>query len=646
MRITSSLHLLYYLIIFTISLLLRDSHSSTINLLVHSSNRIDNRTFIVDYKSNRFLKDGQPFHYISGCMHYPRVLSVNWRDRLIKMKAAGLDAVQTYVFWNFHETNEGVYEFSGDKDLVSFIKLAQEVGLLVILRVGPYICAEWEFGGFPSWLLTKGVHFRTNQTVFMYYVDKWLSVLLPKVKPLLYHNGGPIIMAQVENEYGSFGNNKYYLEQLKSMFLKYLDDQIVLFTTDGNDLILDENGSLKDIFTTIDFGVGTNVTNSFNILKKFQPNGPQVNSEYYTGWLDYWGLPHHRVSTSDILNTLKEMLNLNISVNMYMFIGGTNFGFWSGADPPYSPIPTSYDYDAPLSEAGDPTDKYYSIRELITQYKGITPPPVPYPSNKVAYGKVSLRYYGTIFQNNYLKELGNYSYSYIPLPMEYFNQSQGFILYRNSFPSLCLNGTSIELVIDTINDRAHILLNNKLQGILFRLTTHSLIINQNCSLPFQQLDIFVENMGKINFGKNRAGFHTLIDEEFKGIIGDVRLNGIYLGGWHIYTLQILFMPSGKLIGTPYQQDRQLCFYQGSFTINETVADTYLYVLSNYFTKGQAYINGFNLGRYWPTEGPQISLYVPGSLLKQGENTVTLFELDECKNPDDIFVELLSTPNVG
>ncbi|KAK0140822.1 Beta-galactosidase [Merluccius polli] len=329
------------------------------------------RSFSIDYKSNSFLKDGRPFQYISGSIHYSRIPRVYWRDRLLKMYMAGLNAVQVYVPWNYHETVQGEPIFTGDRDLGHFLDLANQTGLLVILRPGPYICAEWEMGGLPAWLLEKpNILLRSSDPDYMQAVSNWLAVLLPTVKPWLYTSMGNIISVQVENEYGSYHACDYnYIRQLQTLFRYFLGGDVVLFTTDGNTDKEMSCGSLQGLYATIDFGTDTDITTAFKRQRRFEPHGPLVNSEFYTGWLDHWGEGHAQVDQWNVSRMLGEMLALGANVNMYMFEGGTNFGYWNGADHDtrYRSVVTSYDYDAPLTEAGDPTEKLLLIRDVIQQ---------------------------------------------------------------------------------------------------------------------------------------------------------------------------------------------------------------------------------------------------------------------------------------
>ncbi|XP_041931406.1 beta-galactosidase-1-like protein isoform X3 [Alosa sapidissima] len=331
----------------------------------------ESRTFSIDYKNNCFIKDGKPFQYVSGSIHYSRIPRYYWKDRLLKMYMAGLNAIQVYVPWNFHEPVQGVYNFEGGRDLEHFLGLANETGLLVILRPGPYICAEWEMGGLPAWLLEKpNIMLRTADTDYLQAVSSWFAMLLPRMERWLYSQGGNIISVQVENEYGSYFACDYnYLRHLRTLVQNFLGEDTVLFTTDGNTDREMVCGTLQGLYATIDFGTDTNISTAFDRQRRFEPRGPLVNSEFYTGWLDHWGDRHASVDAQKVSKMLGEMLAMGANVNMYMFEGGTNFGYWNGADHDsrYRSVVTSYDYNAPLNEAGDPTEKLLVIRDVISK---------------------------------------------------------------------------------------------------------------------------------------------------------------------------------------------------------------------------------------------------------------------------------------
>ncbi|KAI6657921.1 Beta-galactosidase [Oopsacas minuta] len=610
-------------------------------------------SFVPDFNNRYFLKDGKPFRYISGIFHYTRVLPQYWALRLRQMKAAGLDAVQTYVFWNIHEPRPGVYDFDGNHNIIHFIKLAQQVGLLVILRIGPYVCAEWDLGGMPSWLLThKDIMLRSKDTVYMSYVYNWLHVILPKIHPFLYSKGGPIIMLQYENEYGSFGGDKTYLSNLVEYFNNIIPAKdVTLFSTDGNSYSLLKRGSLTNsLLATIDFGIGTNVQNSVNELRKYSYGTPFVNSEFYTGWPDVWGGEHQKRPTEGILSTLNAILDANGSVCFYMFSGGTNFGFMNGAmlkGSEYSPWITSYDYDSPISEGGDLTEKYYAIRKFIANYRNVILPNPPVGDDKVTYGKVTLQYYGNIF-HDYKDSFKIYTVK-TPVPMEFFNQSYGYILYETVFETGDCKSNLTTTVNLSIQDRGHFYVNSELITILDRKSTN-VTFHKNCSITMQVIQIMVENMGRINYQhRSVVNGDSTFNHEHKGIIQFQ--SDELITSWMITSFDFHhFMHDTLKRSEFYPEGRtQYCFYQGELPKETgTQKDTYVHITSPPFSKGVVFINNFNLGRFWPAKGPQKSLYIPGVLFKtHSTNYITLFETDNCiKSTTDTTVDLRDVPDLG
>ncbi|KAG8521611.1 Beta-galactosidase, partial [Galemys pyrenaicus] len=604
------------------------------------------RTFKIDYQHNRFLKDGQPFRYISGSIHYFRVPRFYWKDRLLKMKMAGLNAIQTYVPWNFHEPQQGQYQFSGDHDVEYFIQLAQKLGLLVILRPGPYICAEWDMGGLPAWLLEKEtIVLRSSDPYYLEAVDKWLGVLLPKMRPLLYQNGGPIITVQVENEYGSYFSCDYdYLRFLQKRFHYYLGDNVLLFTTDGAQKSFLKCGALQGLYTTVDFGADANITAAFLTQRRSEPKGPLVNSEFYTGWLDHWGQPHSTVKTENVVASLLNILALGASVNLYMFIGGTNFAYWNGANTPYQPQPTSYDYDAPLTEAGDLTEKYFAVRNVIKKFEKVPEGLIPPSTPKFAYGKVTLEKLRTVEAALSILSRAGPIQSLYPLTFIQVKQYYGFVLYRTKLPLDCSEPTPLSSPSNGVHDRAYVSVDGVPQGILQRNYELSLNITGKAGAT---LDLLVENMGRVNFGS--------AINDFKGLVSNLTLNSRILTNWTIFPLNTedtvrshlgalgdrLSGPHNKAHAKGSSNYTLPAFYSGNFSIPSEIPDlpqdTFLQfpgwtklelTLFSVSLQGQVWINGFNLGRYWPAQGPQLTLFVPRHiLLTSAPNSVTVLELE-------------------
>uniref|UniRef100_A0A8C0HC44 Galactosidase beta 1 like n=1 Tax=Chelonoidis abingdonii TaxID=106734 RepID=A0A8C0HC44_CHEAB len=565
---------------------------------------------------------GQHPLYPRGCAPLPPSPQGMQTPRLLPSLI--LTLVPSYVPWNYHEPLPGVYDFSGDRDLGHFLDLTAEMGLLVILRPGPYICAEWEMGGLPAWLLWKpDIVLRSSDPDYLQAVDSWLEVLLPRIKPRLYQNGGNIISIQVENEYGSYSGCDYdYLRHLRAAFRTRLGPDVLLFTTDGNSAAELRCGTLQGLYATVDFGPGPNVTAAFAPQRLYEPKGPLVNSEYYTGWLDYWGEPHASSSPAQVAQGLQDMLQLGANVNMYMFQGGTNFGYWSGADYKgcYKPVTTSYDYDAPLSEAGDPTEKLFAIRTVIGKFQPLPEGPMPPATPKYAYGHVPLRKQGEVLELLDVLCPGGPIRSRFPLTFEAVKQAHGFVLYRTRLPRDVWDPAPLSAPPNSVCDRAYVLLNGEYQGRLEHNGQTTLNLTGQAGA---RLDLLVENMGRINFGVNAS--------DFKGLLQNLSLDSALLSDWLIYPLDVdSAVTRGWPLPTPQAEGSRAglgpALYTGAFQTPGIAWDTFVKFPG--WSKGQLWINGFNVGRYWPVRGPQQTLFVPGSLLSaSAPNNITLLELE-------------------
>ncbi|XP_047671177.1 beta-galactosidase-1-like protein isoform X3 [Tachysurus fulvidraco] len=598
------------------------------------TNVLAERSFTIDYSKDCFLKDGQCFRYVSGSVHYSRVPRFYWKDRLMKMYMSGLNAVQVYVPWNFHEPVQGMYIFQGDRDLEYFLHLANETGLLVILRPGPYICAEWEMGGLPAWLLhNSNIILRSADSEYMQAVGDWLAVLLTKMRPWLYQNGGNIISLQVENEYGSyFACDHNYMRSLRLLFRNFLGEDVVLFTTDGNTDKELACGSLQGLYATIDFGTDTNISDAFIRQRRFEPKGPLVNSEFYTGWLDHWGDNHTFVNSHKVSKTLRDMMDMGANVNMYMFEGGTNFGYWNGLcltlgadhDTRFRPVVTSYDYDAPLSEAGDPTDKLLAIRDVIKDFYDIPAGPMPPATPKMAYGFVRLEKIGNISGLLEILSPQGPVKSLKPLTFEEIKQYYGYVLYRTLLPRDIPDQTPLISPLNGVHDRAYVSVNGVYQGVMER--DIALVVNVT-GHEGDQLDLLVENMGRVNFG------HKIND--YKGILGNLILGNDVLSDWLIFPLDIDGVIANGWLQSGWEADGNEgdvgpCFYSGTLKPNGISRDTFIKLTG--WTKGQVFINGVNVGRFWPERGPQHTLYVPASLISATvTNNITVLELERAAN---------------
>ncbi|NXV25751.1 BGAL galactosidase, partial [Rissa tridactyla] len=582
------------------------------------------RSFQLDYEEDCFRKDGAPFRYISGSIHYARVPHPAWRDRLLKMYMSGLSAVQVYIPWNYHEPLPGVYDFAGDRDVEAFLDLTAELGLLVILRPGPYICAEWEMGGLPAWLLWKpDIVLRSSDPAYLAAVDSWLHVLLPKIKPRLYQNGGNIISVQVENEYGSYYACDYgYLRHLLGSFRALLGTEVLLFTTDGTRAQELRCGTLQGLYATVDFGPGSNVTEAFGAQRQVEPKGPLVNSEYYTGWLDYWGEAHASTSSARVARGLEDMLQLGASVNMQVspFLQLPSLPR-PGADfkDQYKPVTTSYDYDAPLSEAGDPTEKLFAIRTIISKFQPLPVGPMPPATPKYAYGRVALQKYADLLDVLDVLCLSGPIQSQFPLTFEAIKQAHGFVVYRTWLPRDVLDPATLGAPPHSVCDPLTLWL-QEYQGTLERDGQTTLRVTGRAG---DTLDVLLENMGRISFGANIS--------DFKGLLGNLSLDSTPLSNWLIYPLAIdtaiqQGWPHAALPKSSRGSRAGPAFYTGTFETPGIAWDTFVKFPG--WSKGQLWINGFNLGRYWPRRGPQQTLFVPGSVLHVDRpNNITVLELE-------------------
>ncbi|WP_068784851.1 glycoside hydrolase family 35 protein [Paenibacillus phocaensis] len=590
---------------------------------------------LLTWKNGQYWLDGRPYRIVSGAIHYFRVVPEYWKDRLLKLKASGFNTVETYIAWNVHEPKEGEFHFTGMADVVSYIELAGELGLHVIVRPSPFICAEWEFGGLPGWLLRYGdIQLRCSDPFYLSKVDRYYNELIPRLVPLLSTHGGPILAVQVENEYGSYGNDREYLDYLRNGLLRRGID-VLLFTSDGptDEMLL--GGTLPDVHATVNFG--SRVQESFRKYREYRTEEPLMVMEYWNGWFDHWMEDHHVRDASDVAEVLDEMLEQGSSINMYMFHGGTNFGFYNGANhiAAYEPTITSYDYDAPLTEWGDPTEKLAAVRAVLGKH-GIEPAcPFPEPVPKIAYGKVALTDRAELLAEGNLEQLSEPVNSVSIQPMEKFGQSYGFILY-----STFLDGprTGQQLFLQEVRDRAQVFLDGRPIGVIERWNPQSLDI----SVPAggAKLDILVENMGRINYGP--------LLRDAKGITEGVRIDNQFQYGWTVRTLPL---DPDALVALEYKDSDGQAegaagepgmpgFYRGCFEAKE-IGDTFLRL--DGWNKGVAWINGFNLGRYWKA-GPQRALYIPGPLLRKGKNELVLFELHGC--PENREISLTDRPDLG
>jgi len=565
-----------------------------------SSAKAEGHSFGIE--GDHFVLDAKPFQIISGEIHYARIPREYWRDRLKKARAMGLNTVSTYVFWNAHEPKPGVYDFSGGLDVAAFVRTAQEEGLYVILRPGPYSCAEWDLGGFPAWLFAEpGITLRSTDEKFLTPADRWLKRLGQELARLQLARGGPILAVQVENEYGSFGSDKLYMRRIRDALLNAGFTDSLLFTADGGDEL--SAGTLPNIHAAINFGPGAGQS-EFAKLAKFRPDRPMFNSEYWDGWFDHWGEHHHVTDAAQQAKEVDWILSQGYSINLYMFHGGTSFGFMSGANwdhQTYEPDVTSYDYDSALSEWGTLTKKYAAFREVIAKHRpGVEIPDPPAPLPIVEVPEFELRESASLWSS-----LLNPVAAEQPRNMESFGQSYGYILYRTKLKS---KGTG-ELVLPALRSYARVYVNSELVGVADRrLKQDRVKVQANAG---DTLDILVEGTARINFSRE------LLTER-QGIDGAVTLGGHELKGWQVFSLPMEDFTSLKF--SAKERVTGPAFYRGHFDLNST-GDTFLDLRG--WGKGAVWINGHPLGRFWNV-GPQQTLYLPAPFLKKGANEVVVF----------------------
>lgn len=606
--------------------------SFTITLLLFTVSVFGQQKHSFEIKNGSFLYDGKAIKIYSGEMHYARVPKEYWTHRLKMIRAMGLNAVATYVFWNHHETSPGVWDFkTGNRDIRTFIKLAEAEGLMVIIRPGPYACAEWEFGGYPWWLQkNKDLVIRSYNKPFLDSCNTYISRLVSEISDLQITQGGPVIMVQVENEFGSYvaqrkdislENHKKYSNAIKQQLLS-AGVTVPLFTSDGSWLF--EGGFIEGALPTAngedDVEKLKNVVNLYN-----KGTGPYMVAEFYPGWLDHWAEPFPRVSTEDVVNQMKKYLDNGVSFNFYMVHGGTNFGFTTGAnydkDHDIQPDMTSYDYDAPISEAGWATEKYKAIREILVKHVDYEVPEIPSKNNVITIPEIKL---DSIYSIDMLKIKTEPVLADRPLNFEDLNQGNGYVLYSRKFDK----PQEGKLQVYGLRDYATVYVNGKRVGVLNRYYKN---YTMDIEIPAHAtLELLVENMGRINYGAE-------IVNNLKGIISPVMIDSVEItGNWEMYkfpleTSPVLLSKSNtNEIGRP-------TFYKGRFELAET-GDTFLDMRS--WGKGIVYINGHHIGRYWSV-GPQQTLYIPGVWLNKGQNEILIFE--QLNDTIQNTVQFIETP---
>ena len=554
-----------------------------------------------------FLLDGKPFQMISGEMHYPRVPREAWRARMKMAKAMGLNTIGTYVFWNLQEPQKGKFDFSGNNDVAEFVRIAKEEGLWVILRPSPYVCAEWEFGGYPYWLQNeKGLVVRSKEPQYLKEYEKYIIEVGKQLAPLQINHGGNILMVQIENEYGSYGSDKEYLKINQDLFKKAGFDGLLYTCDPANDV---KKGYLPGLMPAVN-GLDNPAKVKSLLSSLHDGKGPYYIAEWYPAWFDWWGTAHHTVPAEKYVNRLDSVLSAGISINMYMFHGGTTRAFMNGANykdgTPFEPQVTSYDYDAPLDEAGNATDKFMKFRAVIAKHlpAGQKLPEVPAAKPSIAINNIQFNKSVSL-----LNVLPQPVSSPTPLTFEDLNQAYGFVLYRTHVSG----GKAGILKLKQLRDYAIVMVNGSAVGTLDRRLKQD---SMNLTLPAGDvtLDILVENLGRINFGK-------YLLQNKKGITESVSFGGTVLNNWQMYSLPFNDVNTIKASNDASTANVPV-IKSGSFNSDKT-ADTYLDMMP--WGKGMVWVNGHNLGRYWSI-GPQQTLYVPVEWLKKGKNDIVVLEL--------------------
>ena len=572
-----------------------------------------------------FLLNGQPFIVKAAEVHYPRIPRPYWEHRIQMCKALGMNAVCIYIFWNIHEQREGQFDFTGNNDVAEFCRLAQKNGMYVIVRPGPYVCAEWEMGGLPWWLLKKkDIRLRERDPYFMERVKIFEEKVGEQLAPLTIQRGGPIIMVQVENEYGSYGEDKPYVSEIRDCLRGIYGKEIELFQCDWSSNF--EKNGLDDLTWTMNFGTGANIDQQFRRLGELRPNAPKMCSEFWSGWFDKWGARHETRPAKDMVEGMDEMLSKGISFSLYMTHGGTSFGHWAGANSPgFAPDVTSYDYDAPINEYGQATPKFWELRKMMEKYSDKKLPNVPKaPMPIITVPKFELKTFSELLIAIGKEEKGTLK------TFEDMDMGWGMILYTTTLPEIPVQS----VLTAEIHDFGQVFINGDYIGKIDRVKNEKSI-----TLPpvkkGQKLNILVEGMGRINFGR--------AIKDYKGIIGDVTLTADVDNNevtwkpqlwWHLAiddsyetAVKTIKMVENSNMNRPTEKSKS-GYYRGYFNLSK-VGDTFL----NFETwgKGQVWVNGHAMGRIWSI-GPQQTLYVPGCWLKKGKNEIIVLDVVGPKQP--------------
>ena len=575
-----------------------------------------------------FLLDGKPFVIKAAELHYPRIPRPYWDQRIKMCKALGMNTICMYVFWNIHEQQPGHFDFSGNNDIRAFVQLAEKNGMYVIVRPGPYVCAEWEMGGLPWWLLrTRDVRLREQEPYFMNCVESFEKKVAEQLSDLAVDKGGPILMVQVENEYGSYGTNKPYVAAVRDCLREVGWDKIQLFQCDWSSNF--RQNALDDMLWTMNFGAGADVQAQFAEVSRLRPNAPKMCSEFWSGWFDGWGAPHQTRSAETMVSGIKTMLDNGISFSLYMTHGGTSFAQWAGANNTgYAPDCTSYDYDAPINEQGAATEKYTLLRNLLQQYSDAKLPVVPKAAPIITVPRIQFTEMAPLFRAANMPEPTNTNEIFT---MDMLDQGYGSVMYSTTLPKV----KDPVIQLKDVHDYAIVYIDDKEAGRIYRGNTESGSIQVKGDFPEgTRLDIFVEAMGRINYS------HQIYDE--KGITGSVLVKTATEHGpvtydlhyWKVYSFPF-DQNFNDLSWIPVNQNAYdeantgyPTYYRSTLNLKK-VGDTYLDM--SHMGKGIVWVNGHSLGRFWQV-GPQQTLYLPGCWLRKGKNEIIVLDLIPSADP--------------
>lgn len=612
------------------------------------------RTFSIDYEKHTFLKDGKPFQFVGGSMEYFRVPRRYWDDRLHKIRMGGLNVVNFYIDWSGHEPEPGEYNFRDNYDLSAYLEAIKKAGLLAVVKPGPFVCGEIDNAGFPYWLVGKHPHiqYRTMQKEYVHEVEKWFNVLFPRIVPYLYKNGGPIILVQLENEYGHLDGycDRNYMEFMLSLQERLLGKDVVMFRSDSPIKFRYDCDWVRDVLVGGNCYPKTNITDAFSEIRlnMVVPGGPILVPEYYTGWMDYWGYAHNKENPQDVVRTFDEMMKLGANVIFYMYHGGTSFGFKAGTSNT-APLVSSYDYGAPLAEDGDPRPYYYEIRRVIEKYMPVPQGTLPGQTRKLHLGAIRMNG-GTplneVMEHFREKGLLRQKRSKFPMTFEEFGLDFGFMIYKTKVR--LQRARMYNVTLHGLSDRAHLSVGRNrhvIQAFGFDEDEKPKLYEKVLLREGEELSILVENMGREDFGpknKDPKGIRRVTAD--KSTMTDWVMEAVPVRRSSDVKELMRFLEHRD--GEPCKGPP--CFYYGFFVLPKGQAPLNTFLDPSNYTKGVAFVNGINLGRYWPVEGPQVTLYVPGIFLRSypAKNVVVMMEIDELPEENRREVSFVNRPIIG